>query len=391
MNVGLRYDYFKNHIPEQHADAGRWVPERNFAPIDVIAWKNIVPRLGLAFDLFGTGHTVLKGNYSKYMGVEAAGVGQSVNPLTQSSNRCVWTDLNRDNEFQDNEYSACQGFVGGVSTRIDPNVPRPYNREYSGGFEHQLFAGTGLSVFYFRRENRDLRGTVNLGVPTSSYIPVTITNSITNQPLTIYNQSPATAGRQDNLLTVVDKLNSDYNGVEIAVQRRFTAKSSLLAGYQYGKTLGRVSTGGDLNDPNRDIFGIGAVGNDEPHQLKVSGSYMLPGQVSFSGFLSVRSGHPRARQLIVSRALVPTLTRASQTVALERNDDLRYERVNQLDLRLGRVFRMASFKFEPFVDAYNLMNANTILADVTTIGSSLGTVSNTLSPRLFRIGAKLDF
>ncbi|HYU78065.1 MAG TPA: TonB-dependent receptor [Vicinamibacterales bacterium] len=391
FNVGVRYDWFENHIPAQHADAGRWVPVRDFAPIDVITWSNAVPRFGVAFDLFGNGRTVVKGSANKYMGVEAAGVGQAVNPLTQSSNRCVWTDLNGDNEFQDNEYSRCQGFAGGVSTRIDPNVRRPFNREYSVGFEHELFPATGLSVFYYRRENRDLRGTVNLAVPTASYIPVTITNPVTNQPLTIYNQNPATAGLQDNLLTNVDKLNFDYNGIEVAVQRRFTSRSSVLAGYQYGKATGRISTGGDLNDPNRDIFAVGAVGNDEPHQIKASGSYVLPGDVTLSGFLSSRSGHPRQRQLNVGRALVPTLTRSSQTVALERNDDVRYDRVTQLDLRFGRVFHFSGHRLEPFVDAYNLFNANTILADVTTIGTSLGRVSNTLSPRLVRLGAKVDF
>jgi hypothetical protein len=325
------------------------------------------------------------------MGVEAAGIGQSINPLTQSSNRCTWTDLNRDNEFQDNEYSACQGFSGGVSTRLDPNVRRPFNHEYSVGLEHELLAGTSVSLYYFRRENRDLRGTVNLAVPTASYIPITILNPVSNQPLTIYNQNPTTAGLQDNLLTNVDKLDYDYDGIEFAVQRRFTSNSTVLAGYQYGKALGRISTGGDLNDPNRDIFADGAVGNDEPHQIKVSGSYVLPGDVTISGFLSSRSGHPRQRQLNVGRALVPTLTRASQTVALERNDDVRYDWVTQLDLRFGRVFRFGSYRLEPFADAYNIFNANTILADVTTVGTSLGRVSNTLSPRLVRLGAKFDF
>jgi hypothetical protein len=118
---------------------------------------------------------------------------------------------------------------------------------------------------------------------------------------------------------------------------------------------------------------------------------MLPGKITASGFFSVRSGQPRQRQLVVSRTMVPTLTRASQTVRVEMNNVNRYERVGLLDLRFGRVFKAGSFRFEPFVDLYNLTNTNTILADVTTVGSGLGMVSSTVNPRIVKFGGKIDF
>ena len=54
---------------------------------------------------------------------------------------------------------------------------------------------------YNRREQRDLRSNINRAVPYDSYIPIVITNPLTNEPLTIYNQNPATVGGQDNILT----------------------------------------------------------------------------------------------------------------------------------------------------------------------------------------------
>ena len=45
---------------------------------------------------------------------------------------------------------------------------------------------------------------------------------------------------------------------------------------------GGPSTSRDLNDPNNFIYYQGAIGNDEPHQFKLSGSYLLPGDVSAS-------------------------------------------------------------------------------------------------------------
>lgn len=391
INAGVRYDYFNVFIPGQQAPAGRWVPERTFAEIPVVTWNNVVPRLGVAYDLLGNGRTVLKGSFSKYMGVEAAGVAQSVNPMFRSTNRCAWRDLNSDNAPQADEISQCQGFSGGVSTTYDPDLRRPFNREVSLGVQHEVARDLAMSVMYFRRENRDLRGTFNRAVPTASYVPVTITNPIDSAPLTIYNQSTATAGRQDNLLANSDKLDNDYNGIEIALQRRFSRSGSFMAGYHYGKNLGRIVTTGDLNDPNNDIFADGAVRNDEPHQFKLSGNYLLPGQITASGFYSARSGQPRQRQLVVSRTMVPALTRASQTVRIEPNNVLRYEPVALLDLRFGRVFRFKGSRFEPFVDLYNLTNNNTILGDVTTIGSSLGVVSSTVNPRIVKFGAKFEF
>lgn len=390
VNAGVRYDYFKVFIPEQYAPAGTYVGERRFSRIPVVTWNNVVPRFGVSYDLLGTGRTVLKGSASQYMGVEAAGVAQDVNPMFRSTNRCTWVDLNKDNYATENELSKCQGWTGGASSTIDPNLRRPFNREYSFGVQHELARNTGLTVMYFRRENRDMRAYQNRAVPADSYIPVTITNPLDNSPLVMYNQNPSTTGKQDNVLTNSTKLDSTYNGVEVAVQRRFSPGSYLQVGYHYGRVIGRTTTA-ELNDPNNDIFTKGGISNDEPHQLKVSAAYVLPWNISTSAFISLASGHTKQRTLTVGRALVPNLTRSSQSVRLEPNDVNRYPSRNLVDIRFGRIFRLGRRQVEPFADLYNLMNVNTVLSEVTTLGSSLGVVSSTINPRLIRLGLKASF
>ncbi|MGH9334884.1 MAG: TonB-dependent receptor, partial [Vicinamibacteria bacterium] len=251
LNAGVRYDYKNVFIPPQSAPAGTWVPARETDEIPVITWHNVVPRLGVAYDLFGSGRTVVKGSVSKYMGNEATGVAEDVNPLFYSTNRCVWADLNGDNYADALELSDCEGFSGAASTTIDPDLRRPFNREYSLGFQHQLAPNFGLTVMYHRKENRDLRSERNLAVPRETYIPVTITNPLTNDPLTIFNQDPVTQGLQDNILTNSPVLDNDYNGIEVTVERRFSQRMYLQAGYHFGKNLGRISDG-ELNDPNDD-------------------------------------------------------------------------------------------------------------------------------------------
>ncbi|HYU78346.1 MAG TPA: TonB-dependent receptor [Vicinamibacterales bacterium] len=397
LNAGLRYDKFRIDIAERSAPAGTWVAERHFNKIpNVPNWNDLVPRLGVSYDLRGNGRTVVKGSYSVYVGNEAVGVASSVNPMIYSTNRCTWTDTNGDLFAQASELSRCEGFSGSVTSRLDPDLKRQFNREYTIGLQHQLAGDIGVSAYFYRRENRNFRGPHNVLVPTSSYIPVTIVNPLNNQNLTIYDQDPGTLGRQDNLISNDPRLDNDYNGVELQVQRRFSNKASLLAGYHYGRAQGAILTSGpstsrDLNDPNNFIYYQGAIGNDEPHQFKLSGSYLLPGDISASTVLLAYTGHPRQRNLVVGRALVPTLTRASQTVPLEPNDDQRYDSIKLLDLRFGRPVRWRGFHIEPFLDVYNVFNANTILADNTTLGPSLGRVSATINPRIFKVGAKFDF
>ena len=45
---GVAFDYYNAYVPEQHAPAGSWVPERNSPPVyDVPLWKDLNPRLAL--------------------------------------------------------------------------------------------------------------------------------------------------------------------------------------------------------------------------------------------------------------------------------------------------------------------------------------------------------
>ena len=93
-----------------------------------------------------------------------------------------------------------------------------------------------------------------------------------------------------------------------------------------------------------------------------------------------------------NRAVVPTLSRPSQTVRLEESGDARYDRVMLLDLRFGRIFRAGNLRIEPFLDLYNVFNANTVLAEGTIYTStSLGVATETVMARFIKLGIKVDF
>jgi hypothetical protein len=91
LNPGLRFDYFNSSIPEQTVPAGRFVPERTFAAIPNIAnWKNVSPRIGASYDLFGNGRTAIKGNAGSYVQSQGTGFAATYNPVVISTDTRTW-------------------------------------------------------------------------------------------------------------------------------------------------------------------------------------------------------------------------------------------------------------------------------------------------------------
>jgi outer membrane receptor protein involved in Fe transport len=46
LNLGIRYDYFNAYVPEQHLDAGPFVPARDYDKVECVpCWKDINPRM----------------------------------------------------------------------------------------------------------------------------------------------------------------------------------------------------------------------------------------------------------------------------------------------------------------------------------------------------------
>ncbi|HEX2460177.1 MAG TPA: carboxypeptidase regulatory-like domain-containing protein [Vicinamibacterales bacterium] len=104
LQGGLRYDSLISNYPESRV-GGSGYP---YAPEEIVypsrstpgyRWKDISPRIGVAYDLFGNGKTAVRFNLGKYMeAITATNNDLDMNPLVRTVVRTTrgWTDTNRD-------------------------------------------------------------------------------------------------------------------------------------------------------------------------------------------------------------------------------------------------------------------------------------------------------
>src|SRR4029453_5327825 len=85
--------------------AGRWTPAIDFAKVDDVPnWKDVSPRMGAAYNLFGKGKTAVKGSVGRYVQSEFTTLASATNPqnaIVTSAFR-TWND-NGDYIPQDSE------------------------------------------------------------------------------------------------------------------------------------------------------------------------------------------------------------------------------------------------------------------------------------------------
>ncbi len=407
LNLGVRWEYMLGTIPAQTSPAGTFVGARNYSEIDNVPnWKNWTPRLGFAYDPTGHGKTVIKGSASKYVQGVAMNLITAVNPLGFSTASVPWicsgpACINGPTPSQLN-LSQFNGFVGGATTHLDPDIKRPYSWEESLGIQQQVPGGIILSVTGWYRSTFDQIGRENLAVPASDYTQVAITNPVSGTPLIVYNQLPSTKGQVNYLLTNSRVLNTEYRGLDVNFNRQMTKHWLLLGGLTLGRYRG-AWTGDlntaldDLNNPNYSYNRLGENAFDSPVQFKIAGTYKLPWGFQISGDFQHSTGYPIEELYTVTSAALPkgnTLTQVSQPIVVAPFGPNRLPNVNLLDARFSKIFAFGErWRVQPELDVYNFTNSSAVQAVNISVNNPALALNPTtiLPPRLLKVGLKVDF
>jgi Carboxypeptidase regulatory-like domain len=394
INPGIRFEHMVMSLPAQGAPGGTWVGARSFAAQNgLVNWNTFSPRFGFAWDVFGDSKTAIRGGVSKYDRLEGTTLIQNINPNFLSYSTCPWTSNILPTSSAQLAGVACTGFSGN-NNHLDPDIKRPYQLEYDVMAQRQIGTRTAVSVGYYHRHFYDLYGIVNTAVPSSDYTPTTITNPITGNPMTVYNQLASTLGQIDNVEKTLPQLHQGYNGVEFQANTQF-AKATLFGSFTLGKDAGTPdgsTTSNDFNNPNNLINYTGKIGYDSKYQVRMGGSYSFWHAWQVSGALRVNSGQPESRSYTVTQAVVPNLTQVTQSILVAPSGAYHYPWQNLLDMRLAKTFHMGDhLQMQPSLDLFNVFNSSAVTSAVTTVGPSLLEPSNIVDGRLLRLGGQITF
>jgi hypothetical protein len=430
LNLGVRYDYLNSYVPAQSVGPGPNVPNRSitFDKVESVPnWKNVSPRVGVSWDLFGTGRTAVKANVGRYLeGPNLTTFTRRANPanaiVTQATR--TWNDSfypvgdpRRGNFSPDCDLllPAGNGECGAANPSnfgaTNPTVryaddaltERGFNWEASAAIQHEILPRMSVNAGYFRRSYGNFLSTDNLNIAPVDYSPYCATAPIDSrlpdgggyQVCDLYDPNRIVA--QNNVVTLSDNFGTQtevYNGVDFSVNLRLPAGAVL----QGGTSTGRVTTDNCfVVDSPQQMLNC----NTTPPfmtQVKVLGVYPWRwwGLQTSATFQSLPGPEITAARSYTSAEVIGSLgrplTSGTATVPLIAPGTTYGGRLNQVDFRLSKVFRFAAdARILANVDLYNMFNASPTLALNTTYGSAWLRPLQILQGRLLKFSAQLDF
>jgi hypothetical protein len=432
INAGMRYDMFRGGYPDQERGPAPLQPTRNFTfpAVTTMSMHDITPRLGVTYDLFGTGKTAVKVNLGKYM-LALFTTGNPAGIVTTTTRN--WNDLDGDynpdcdllNLQQNGECSTVANLNFGQLTSI-PQFDRDtrfgwgnrqFNWEFSSSIQHELMPRLGIDFGYFRRWYGNFQVTQVQGLTQADFDEYSVTAPLDSRLPggggyvieELFNLNPSKVGVGNTYTTLArnfGKQKEHWNGVD------FTANARLQNGLtlQGGLSTGRTTT--DNCDVVRNdqgaVFGGAVPGNPSPRncrvqamfltQVKLLGTYIVPRvNVNLAATVQSTPGPIINANRVFSSAEVQTslgrpLSAGAQnvTINLLNPGDIFGDRINQLDLRVGKTFRFAQRRVAVNLDIYNALNANPVMQE-NAVYTVWRTPLRIMDARLFKISGQLDF
>jgi hypothetical protein len=418
LNMGVRFDYFNSYVPAQTVGPGPNVPTRNLqfdAVEDVPNWKDVSPRLGVAYDLFGTGRTAVKVTVGRYLeGPNLTAFTRAANPASAIVTNATrtWNDLNGDFVVQENELGPISNVNFGLSritTRYadDARTTRGYNWETSGSIQHELLPRVSANAGYFRRWYGNFRTTDNLEVTPADFDPFCVTAPMDSRLpggggydiCGLYDVRPAKFGQVDNRITLAKNFGAQreiYDGVDLSLNARLP-RGIVLQG---GTSTGRVRTESCFVVDSPQALLNCDVRPPFHTQVKLLGVYPLPWGIQTSATLQSLPGPQITASYTARNAdIAPSLGRnlasganGTATVPLIAPGTMYGSRLNQIDFRVSKLFNVwQRHRVRANVDVYNLFNGSAVIGHNNTFGAAWQRPTNVLQGRLLRFGAQFDF
>ena len=448
VSGGVRLDFLNTSTEPFTLGPHRWLPNRNVhfdAVEDVPNWKDINPRVSVAYDLFGTGKTALKASASRGVQQESIAFARANNPAntvatnnyTVPNNGRVWNDANG------NFIPDCDLTIGTANGECGPNlnanfgsaVPalrydraimegwgaRPYNWEFSAGVQQEVAPRVSVSVGYFRRINGNFQITDNEALAASDFTQYAVTAPTdprlptSGQTVTgFYDQNINPPAR--NVVKNADNFGKQqlhWNGVDASIDARLRNGVFLQGGVSTGKTefdnCEIAAQVPEVLSGLQGVLGAAATGvqpisycHQETGfipQYKGLASYTLPWYgIRVSGTLQSLPGPILLAQNIYNNNNRTTSTTLGRPFTLaQANANLIApgtelgDRLNQIDLRLTKIVNVGKGRVDFNVDFFNAFNSDAVITEISAFGPAYRRPTTVIQPRFVKFGARWDF
>jgi hypothetical protein len=386
--------------------------------LTMFKWADLAPRVGVIYDLFSDGKTLLKASWSRYI----------------LPNQTGWINLAHPNgwfgyyQYLNPDGSLIPGKVtlwampGGFQNRgaqigyKNYGLKAGYTDELAIGLEKELFADFSVGARYIRKWDRnqpnmvdaaqlDIDKLMTTGETdwSKNWTSKTVVDPFNGQTKTFYEKINLTAA--EVYIVNPPGLNRDYNGFVLTVNKRYSHGWALNLSYVYAKSTGLLTTtradeslggavGGFFQRPNAHPNANGPLPLARRHQVKFQGLIKGPFGVNLSGYFRYLSGLPISRT--VSNNYLGLSLKENVTIYADQRGTSGYlPAVTQLDLRLEKTFRLQPVTFGIFADCFNIFNRG-VSTGVWTNSSNTSAnyylkMTSINDPRIVQLGARIEF
>jgi hypothetical protein len=410
-NMGVRFQRQHAFLPGQSKPASpdfpMLFPAAEYASVNLLTWRNVDPRLGLALDV--ADNTVVKTTFGIFSNGMAAGFSGAYNPASaRTTTTYRWRDLNGNRDYDSGEVNLDPSgadfisIVGGSSTQLNRDLQQPRTTEATVSFEREMAQNLAIRALYVFKKANDLYQVTNVARPRSAYnIPITrrdpgpdgvLNTADDGGAVKIFDYDPAFRGATfvSNELRNSDR-NDHFQTIEFTMTKRSSGRWGGMLSFWMTKNHEWLRRHPD--DPNDDF---NALNQTWKWAGNASGTYDLPWRVQLGAFVQSRIG-VQGQRTNIFRAVDPDggprLNQLSTvTLRLEPFGTQRGAAISVVNLRVSKAVSLggahrAQFEF----DLFNLLNSSAPLSLGFNSGPTFGYVTSVLPPRVARLGFRYTF